>query len=154
MSGQQVFKNIVWRIGALSPTSVLASERFRHLDNPTRQGEDQSLADRSFQIYFDSSERVETYSDLAHRWNDVTYVMEFGYKAERLQGNFHQLLLDDRNDLLKLLRDPANYSGYSDDNSTDDIGLKNRVFDGDELEREGPTWIYRMRWIHKIEEAE
>ena len=155
MSLSEIYDNFVWRIESISPSNAQAREKFRHNDVPLYMTEEQSLADRLVSVYWESGDEVQEFSDLTRRWSDVDLTVEVAYDATRDLDKLHALMLSDRNQIIKDLRDPAKFVGYNSSNAVTDIGLKNRVFTGDELDRDRETkWILRQTWRCTIEEQE
>jgi hypothetical protein len=63
------------------------------------------------------------------------------------------MILQDRHDLIKALRDPSGYDGHDGDASAQ-FGLWSRVRRGDELTRDQNNFTLRQRWHCLVREEE
>jgi hypothetical protein len=67
----------------------------------------------------------------------------------------HHIVLQDRHDIIKQLRDDTKRRGYNADNTTTDVGLYQRRRNGDQLIKDDPKlWRLLMEWECKILESE
>lgn len=155
MSLGDVFQNFAWRIEAISPTAQAGIGPFRMVDPEIADVE--TLRHRSFALFWESSDEDAGPTDLYDRWAVHTFTLEVYYRAGD-QGipnsKAHTLILADRDDICRTLRDPDLWAGTSDAASSTEIGLKDRRRVGDELERDEDTYTYRATWECHVREVE
>ena len=151
-----VLNNFVYRIGAITPTAggkgFVYNARSTTLDPDASPG-----MVRSFGVYFNESEEAHDVEDITERWAQSTWTVEIAYpvKSERGDENLQSMILQDRHDIIKVLRTSNNKDGTSAAAPSATTGLIYRKFVGDELDREDPvTWIYTQTWACMIQEPE
>ena len=155
MSLAEIYQNFCWRIESITPASAISPANFRRNDHPLYMTDEQSPEDRIFVLYWDNGDEVEDFSDLNQRWSTVYFTLEVAYDATRDLDKLHTLMTSDRNQIIATLRDGSNFVGYDSGNTTTDVNLKGRWFDGDEFDRDRETmWILRQTWKCKIAETE
>lgn len=155
---QRLIGNFVWRLESLSPTA--AGLPFRVYD-PIKFGGDlgnETGNTRRFVVTWLEAEEdqdvTEGYSRTAYHYLEllVLYPTAIG-SHDAIQ----RMMLSDRHDIIKQLRNPALWVGYDADNPTTDLGLLNRWRVSDRLSFEGDDdqlWELRMRWRCQVTEVE
>ena len=155
MSLPKVYQNIIWRVEAIAPESVISPSLFRHNDQPLHMTDEQALKERMFSVEWDRGDAVLDFSDLNERWSPQFFIFEVSYDASRDLDKYHELMFSDRNQIHAALRNPANFVGYNDDNTEDDINLKGRWLDSEEQDSDRETMrIMRQTWRLIVAEDE
>lgn len=150
-----VRKNFVWRIEAVTPTETTLARRasFTEVDPLRIDPEQSSGYQRAFSVQWQGSEGDQL-DDLLLRQQSHMYAVEVYYSTKLKYDDLHDIILQDRHDITKTLRNPSNVIGYSDAQSSTDIGVGGRWFDSDEIVREDNLWTYRAMWRVTITETE
>lgn len=150
-------ENLRWRVEAITPTHTRPGRSFEHVD-PERHSPDASPICRWFTVRWTEEtpqESADDVTDLAERVAVHTFELRVEYNHEYSLSLRQEIMLRDRHDLVKALRDPALFIGYGPKNLTDDIGLWSRIVTGVQLEQEyedTDTMLYTVECI--IREAE
>ena len=151
----KVLINFQWRIEAIDATSTISGKRFFRFD-PRDLGRTESGGlERGFFVTWLGSEPQQAVTD---QWQWVCshrFMIEVMYAPIRGWQESHELVLSDRWDLIKALRDDSLYVGFSDDNSTTDLDLIDRYFEGDglDIEPDAEVFIYRQNWRCTVRET-
>jgi hypothetical protein len=130
----------------ITETSTVKVEQFTHVD-PLRVD---PMPVRGFAVAWMRSEEDLGLTDGA-TWRNAFH--EFSLDIWYPVGpaglkwlNAHEMIMQDRHDLLKQLEE-TNLKGYDASNTTTDIGLETRHRVGDELDRgTADVWVYRSIW--------
>ena len=153
-----VRKNFVWRMEGISPTSTLERDSFRWVDGERLEPE--QVANRSFTVRWGGSEEENlirgngfTY-DPSYRVADHRFMLDIYYRGggKLKDSTLHDLILQDRHDIIVELYN-KNLVGYDADNTSDQLGLHDRIRESDEIVAEGAAWIYRSVWRCQIMEG-
>ncbi|MEE9366924.1 MAG: hypothetical protein V3W44_09580 [Dehalococcoidales bacterium] len=65
-----------------------------------------------------------------------------------------KMVMQDRHVIIKQLRDDAKWIGFNADNTGTDIGLHKRWPEGEEIETDDGSLIFRSKWACKVYEVE
>lgn len=157
-NAHNALENLVWRMESISPTDTTSANKFRFVDIERLDPDEMPHAMRLFAVRWQGSAPDFGPTDLYDRWADHTFDIEVyypvgpgGMSTRKLQ----KMLLRDRHDIAKALRDPSKFVGYDASNTSTDVGIKNRVMIGDALDRNNPAvWTYRASWRLTIQEVE
>lgn len=157
-TAQLVFENFIWRIESKTPTDTsVLTEGFLYSSGYKVPEETRP---RSFSVLWNSSGEDAMaggdpiVEDLSGRIADHQYTVEVYYRAEFGDRDLQKVILLDRHDIAKQLRDPALFVGYDDDNSSASLGVCDRKRVSDEIERGEVVWTYRSVWALIISEDE
>lgn len=124
----RVLDNYNWRMEAVSPRSTIGIESFRAIDPlGVEPGESDGLT-RCFWVEWLGSGPGHTTEDSIMRVADHAIVVSVVYSHDYRWQDRHKLMVSDRHDILKALRDDSKWVGYSDTNSSTDIKLKDRQY--------------------------
>ena len=151
----KVRRNFAWRVESIATTSDICGRRFFEVD-PRDLGRTESGGlERGFFVTWLSSEPQQAVTD---QWQWVTnnrFAVEVLYTPVRGWTDSHDLVLSDRWDLIRTLRDDTLYVGTSDTDSTSDLDLIERWFEGDEfiIEPDSEVFVYRQTWRCTIRET-
>lgn len=156
MSAWLSWLNAKWRVEAITPSeTAIVNEPFKYFD--AERLDPETLRHRSFTLLWQASEPDVEPTDLFDRWSPHTVTLEVYYRAG-VAGlgaeDAHKVMLEDRDDLLTVLRDPKLWAGFSADDPDTATGLQDRIRVGDEIERAPDVWVYRSVWRCKIREIE
>lgn len=153
---QHVVENFVWRLQALVMTDATSGRKLRLNDRPLATSADLSSGmTRTFILYWDGASPSLEPTDMFARWADHTFTLEVAYSTSPALDALLKLILRDRHDITKALRDHALWTGYDDDNSATEIGLEERKLLRDVLDRSSSvTWYLRQTWECRIQENE
>jgi hypothetical protein len=149
-----VLKNFRWRIENITPTYSRVRKGFRWMD-PNRLDSDISsgLGERMFFVEWEGSGPDIGITDEVTREAVHRFVVTVGYTTDYELEKLQTIILQDRHDLIGVLRDSDNYDGYSAKNTTTDIGLHARERAGDEIIKETDrNWLLRIEFNCDIEE--
>ncbi len=155
----RLVQNVAWNLETLSPTeSSLYSDAFERIDR--FQVTPETARSRTFSVLWQDSDPPdpEGVQDIAERWAEHGLQLEVYYRVGQSGLGWEDaqlVILQDRHDIIKSLRDTANFDGYDPDNTSTDIGLVSRNVAEDvlDIENEG-LWILRQRWRCCVREAE
>tara|TARA_Y100000310_G_scaffold295741_1_gene327373 strand:- start:134 stop:601 length:468 start_codon:yes stop_codon:yes gene_type:complete len=153
MSLGQIYQNIIWRVEAITPSFTISPSKFRHNDQPLHMTDEQALKERMFSVEWDRGDPVTDFSDLNDRWSPQFFIFEISYDASRDLDKYHELMFSDRDQIHSAMRNPDNFMGYNDDNSTADIGIKGRWLDSEEQDSDRET-MRIMRQIYRLTVSE
>lgn len=123
-----VLRNFRWRIEQTTPTSNISDRPFRWLDTEIVDPEDSPLT-RTFTVMWQEDEPPEIGSsviDVTERESNHSFLVAVNYPHEYKLYDRQQMMLLDRHDLIKTLRDDRLYFGYSQNHPNDDLRLWNR----------------------------
>ena len=156
MSVNQVYQNFIWRIENTIPDYSVTRNKFRQIERPIDYSADRSKGmTRTFSVSWGGSDIDLDMTDITQRTADHQFTIEIYYSADYPMDVLHRLVLDDRDKLIKILRDTDYYVGYNDSNGDTDIGLLYRIRTSDELvEASDVTFMLRMSWTCTILETE
>jgi len=120
----RVLHNFRWRIEGTAPTHQRPRKPFRWMDL-AQMDMDNHPALRLFQVRWLSEGRDDgdSVTDLAERRALHRYAIEVYYAADYDLATIQEIVLQDRHDLLKTLRDPRLFVGTGSGDSTSDVGL-------------------------------
>ena len=150
-----VFQNFIYRIESITPTSTICGKNFYRLDTKQIAIDESSGLERSFIISWLGSGDDDIPTDQDIRVSEHKFLVQVVYWPGRGWETAHELILQDRHDLIKCLRDDAKFCGYDAEHSTDALRLFGRVRDSDEIDMSDPdVWVLRMIWKCYIADEE
>lgn len=151
----KVLRNFAWRISSITPTSTICGKRFFEFDPRDIGRTESGGTERGFFVTWGGSEPQQAVTDQWQWVTDSQVIVEVMYSPTRGWTDSHELVLNDRWDLIKTLRDDSLYVGYSDDATTDDLNLIERWFVGDDyvVEPDAEVFIYRQTWRVTVRET-
>jgi hypothetical protein len=151
----RVIENFYWRINGLTPTDQYKRTKFRPY-NPLNEDVPENTGGlRQYYVEWMGSDEDTGATDMDNReaWHTIRVYVE--YPAVLRFRELESMILQDRQDLIKELRDIANRDGYSDDFSSTNIGLIRRLRFGDELDKSNESiWRLATEWRCFIRESE
>lgn len=151
----KILQNFVWRIEQIAPTSTLETKLFRSFDPWKLKGQESSGLQRGFFVTWAGSEADLDVQDGATRTAKHRIAVSVIYAPQVPYLQVQQLVVLDRHDLLKQLRNPDSWKGYSDSNPTDELGLNSRFRTEDSLDAEDRQgWVYQSTWECTVYEVE
>ena len=154
----RVRQNIEYWLGQITPTlsNTRTHPKFRTYEPTKGTPGNEDGAARLFTVAWlgsveDDEATADDFRTAIHRYEiDVLYPEAVG-----LHGDFQDLVTLDRHDLIKQLRRTVTWDGYNASNTTTNIGLEDRVREGDELIEVAPqVFALRMVWLHRVKEDE
>jgi hypothetical protein len=150
----RILQNFQWRIATTTPTA--GGRPFRLVDPLADEIENTTGSLRKFYVAWSGSEEDLDLTDGYDRQAEHAISTVFHYPDATFEnyGNLRDLVLQDRHDLIKTLRNNDNRLGYDADNTTDAIGLWHRVRADDELDTGDAVWILTINWTCTISEVE
>jgi hypothetical protein len=145
--------NTVWRLEAKTPSDLRTTRRkFRYNPRPVKDDPDKASGTiRSFIIRWMGSGQPKTPTDGYDRVSDHIIEIDYSYPADFAYDDLAKLLQQDDHDTVNTLRHPNSWTGWSNANSTDDIGLwhrwhvSTRVTYGPVTHHMVQTWTYMIR---------
>jgi len=153
----RVLLNCAWRTAAVVPTNTTSPLRFEEYDPiVVPDPPDTSGFTRKFYWqWISSDEDVET-TDYTRREAHHLLRLVVEYPLRYPWTAMQAMIVQDRHDLAKALRDQRNRLGYDDDHTTTDIGLYIRKRAGDKIDRNDHPrfWHYVADWRCKVREDE
>lgn len=151
----KIFQNFIYRIEAITPTSNICGKNFNRLDPKQIALNESAGLERNFVITYLGSDSDDTPTDEAIRTAEHKFLVQVLYNPGRGWEVAHELILNDRHDLIKALRDDAKFDGYDSSHTTDAIRLHGRIRENDEIDMSDPdVWVYRAIWKCYITEEE
>lgn len=158
-SAHLVLDNFYWRIETITPTNLTDCRNYyREIDGNTIKQDfpDGTAGIRRFFVEWTDSDSDVDATDHDNREAHHNFIVTVCYPGSSLPWRrLHKLILQDRHDLIKQLRDDDNKVGYNASNTTTDIGLMHRFRGGDELiKEEDEIWRLRIQFRCLIEENE
>lgn len=147
-----VARNFRWRLERMSPTAS-SRNRFKWQD---RIDPDQSPGTiRAFNVTWLGSESAHEVEDKTGQCKAHKFQLDVAYPRDTLDPEpLQNMMLQDRFDAIKDLRDSAYWTGHADDSSAD-LGLYDREFERDERLDVSPyTTLWRSVWRCLIWEDE
>ena len=153
-NAHNIIKNFNYQIESITPTNQKKKNSFRHY-NPYASDPSKS-AFRRFFVQWHGSDPDYAATDLDHREAPHQLRLHVDYPTTIDSDDLEEMILQDRHDLIKKLRDSTSYVGISKDNTTAATGLMRRLRIGDATEREQFPGVVRLMidWECKIEESE
>ncbi len=146
--------NFVYQMEQIDPTSTLSHNRFTNID-PTYSTQVDNSASRLFYIeWTDSDGEIDagtTDSDRREAFHN--YLIHIFYPVSGNYSDMHNLILQDRHDIVKRIRRKEFAAGVSGD-ATLDTGIYHRSRVGDELRKENDVWELVIKFRCKIMESE
>jgi hypothetical protein len=119
-------RNLKWRIESTAPTHQHPRRPFRWAD-PRRVGPADQPAVRLFHVrWLGEEDAGDSVTDAVERRALHRYEVVVDYAADYGWLTLMDVVLQDRHDLIKTLRDPRQYVGTSATDATADIGLQSR----------------------------
>lgn len=151
-----VLQNFYWRLESIAPTNPITGRGFVRYDPHLLDADVSSGLIRAFTVSWDSADSFQDVTDIEDRVAQHIYTVEVVYPIEKFKhAELQYILLQDRHDIIKVLRDSALFIGHDHLNSTTNIGLWSRFLITDELRRPVPTtWALTQRWRCDIKESE
>lgn len=151
-----VLKNICWTIESITPTHSRPDKNFRWFDRTSFDPESSAGIVRLFSVLWQNQSEELGITDTEDREANHTYVISVAYPPDGYRLSLLQeIILQDRHDIIKALRDPNSWDGYNSKNTTTDIGLYNREFKSAEMiEVNDSVWELRLTVICTIKEGE
>ena len=154
-SAHYVYSNFVWRLETLTPTGTVGNLRSRFVSyDPLRDDAAAMPSSRNFTVSWTGSAIDESPTDLYDRVAEHSYEIEIHYDPTLKWQTLQEIILQDRHDISKRLRDPAYFVGYDASHSSTEIYLKNRIRTGDSLVRDATLVTLRQQYRCMIWETE
>jgi hypothetical protein len=153
----RILDNFYWRIEAIDPTSDLcARDRFFRIDPTQLHTAESAGLERGFYILRTTSGADEAVTDQYQRVASHRFDLVVCYAATHGIEEAQRLMCQDRNDLIDCLRDDQKYIGFSDEDTTLEMGLIDRIRTSDEflMDIDSPVFTMRMTWECRIREVE
>jgi len=155
MSLANVYKNFLYRIASITPTNKTVGKGYRFVSPRDFDPDEAQGVARTFTVYWDGSDEDVEPTDITERIAPHSFTLEVAYSTSFPVDTLHQIILDDRDDLITKLRDTDSYTGISVSNPATDVGLWARVRARDDIDRGGThTWYLRQTWTCTVREAE
>lgn len=155
MSTADAYRNLLWRMESITPTDTDPARGFLFYSPRDFNPETARGTVRSFTLFWDGSDPDDEPTDITERVADHQFTVEVAYSTDYPLDKLNELVLSDRNDILKTLRDTDGFVGVSDAQPTKATGIWSRVRTRDELDRGNSNiWYLRIVWRCKIQEAE
>lgn len=154
-SAHRLIGNIAYWASRLVPTNTTVRNRFEEYDPLRGQAADGTGGLRKFYVEWRASEEDVGASDADNReaWHNVWLHVE--YPTALTFTDLQILVLQDRHDLIKQLRDATTRVGYDASHAATDIGLIRRIVAGVELNRQEPgKWRLTLALRNFMREAE
>ena len=148
-----VIDNFRYRLETLTPTA--GGRPFRFADPFADEIGNQSGSKRRFFVAWTGSGPDTDLTDMRERTAEHDYVLTVFYPTAN--QNFHELtklVLQDRHDIVDLLRDPTSWVGTDADNTTTALGIYHRMRSGDELTLDDDVWSLEISWTITLNEVE
>lgn len=151
-----VYKNFVWRIENLSPTNQTVGKKFLSSNFDRVSPGQSSGTTRNFNLSWNGSASPGLVEDWSERIAQHSFTLWVAYSTDyKNQSDLFGIILQDRHDLIKELRDSDHWLGYSADYSTTNIGLFNRYFQRDSIDASNEvTWYLKQEYQCDILEGE
>lgn len=151
----KVLLNFQWRISSIAPTSTICGKGFFLKDPRDLANGESTGLERGFQVTWAGSEPQQAVTD---QWQWVCnhrFIVEVLYSPTRGWQESHELVLSDRWDLIKALRDDALFVGYDADNAATDLDVIDRWFEGDDfaVDPDASVFIYSQIWRATVRET-
>lgn len=158
-TADKVLQNFKWRIETITLAHVRPGRnKLRWLGK--RVDPDVSTGtERAFNVFWagQTEPDEENVRDINERIDRHRFRVEVYYPADAIELlELQIMILKDRHDIYKQLRNMDNRLGYNASNTSENIGLWAREIDEDwELDDESDiTWILRSTWYSDIRESE
>lgn len=148
--------NFEYHISSIVPTNTTVKNRFESYDPMKDNVPDSSAGCRKFYVEYMSSESEGGATDIVSReaWHTVNvhieYPCRFGFNDTQI------MILQDRHQVIKKLRDTTSWVGYRDLTGTDataNIGLIHRLSAGTALTKISPE-LWRLTYQFKCYQLE
>lgn len=151
----RVLRNFSWRVRSIAPTHQRPGKRFAWYD-PRRLDSDASPVCRLFNVrWLGDDDDGSSVTDMVERRALHRYRLDVLYPDEHESMLQQEIILQDRHDLIKALRDDRLWVGTSADDPAADIGLQSRRNLPSELiDDDTSTSTLRMVWECEIWETE
>lgn len=163
-SANLVRDNFAWRIESITPTATEAflPPRFAEIDVNKVDVEQASGLARKFTLQWRGSDEdndalgSRIADDESQRLAAHTWIVAIYYPIDKVDAaRLERVILQDRHDVLKLLRSPASFAGYSAAQPSASVGIYNRIRIQDEIDRDSErVWSLRTTWRTLINETE
>ncbi len=143
--------NFVYQMKQIVPTNTYIRNYFTYID-PTF-GEVDAIP-RLFSIEWSDSDNDldATDSDYREAWHN--YLLRIYYPITHNNLEMHDIILQDRHDIIKRLR-RKEFAVGTDDSATEDTGLFHRHRIGDEINKDDEElWVLTIKWRCKVQESE
>lgn len=148
----RVHQNIAWRIAAITPTCARVGKGFVHLLR--LKAEESGGASRGFTVRRSGRGKPLEPTCLYSRWAEHSYRVDVHYSGEYAADAVDEISTQDAHDIVKALRDTASWVGYDSSHTTDDIGIRDRDIEKDELLEQADHWILRLTIRCMVREVE
>lgn len=147
--------NFIYWIEQTTPTCQFHRNPFRVFDDTYTEPELGDGFVRRFIVDWRDSDNDIDATDHSNREALHNVMLTVFYPVVLRKAEMYEMVLQDRHDLIKVLRCKDSAVGYSEDNPTDEIGLYNRYRIGDELDKEEQRlWFITTNWQCKMREVE
>ena len=144
-NADRVLSNFRWRVESISPTHQRPRKPFRWLDLATVDADRHPVA-RVFQVrWLREDDTGDSVTDLVERRALHRYVLEVAYATDYDLVTLQEIILQDRHDIIKALRDPRLFVGTSSSDASADIGLQARRHIDARLEMMADTKMATLR---------
>jgi len=148
-----VYQNFVWRMESITPTCTKSAESFQRMDPQITDPSESTALTRSFSVAYDGSGRAGELEDLWARMGNHTFILEVNY-VDLSWADLQEIVIQDRGDTIKTLRDPASWVGTSAAASDTQIGLFDRQYVRNEVINQGSFWTNRFEFACTVREVE
>lgn len=152
-----VLRNFRWRVESTAPTHQRPLKPFRWID-PRRVDSDGSPTTRLFHVQWldGDDDRDASVTDMVERRAVHRFQLDVLYPREYESMLLQEIVLQDRHDIIKALRDDRLWVGTSAADPLSDIGLKSRTLGSptEMVDGETNTPTLRMIWECEIWETE
>jgi cytochrome oxidase Cu insertion factor (SCO1/SenC/PrrC family) len=152
----RVYDGFIWRMETITPTNDDVRQKFVAFDPAKETPSNASGWFRKFYIDWRDSKGDFAATNVVQRESIHYFLITIYYPVVRSEwARMHHIVLQDRHDIIKQLRDDTKRRGYNADNTTTDVGLYQRRRNGDQLIKDDPKlWRLLMEWECKILESE
>ena len=151
-----IYHNFIYQIESITPTSNIVRKGFHFNNDPERLSANQSSGMvRSFEVHWLGSDEDDEVTDITERIADHKFTVTIAYPVDYKLKDLYSMILQDRSDITKRLRDSTYRVGYSATNPTTDIGLWARIRESDSIDKsDDNVWYLKMEFTCKIIESE
>lgn len=130
------YQNLKWTVEAISPTVSQHGIRnnFYSVEN------DEPGTSRAFRIFLGSGGSGNEISNQKYRYTDYLFSIQVYYEYLPKRDMNMVIILNDLHDITWAIESESSWVGYSDDNPTNSINLRNRTIQGSSI-TEGKDFI-------------
>lgn len=148
-------KNFIYWIEQIQPTCDFHRNTFRVFDDTYQEPELGDGFMRRFTVDWRDSDGDINATDHSNREAMHNVLVVVYYPVSLRKSDLYDVMLQDRHDMIKVLRCKSSAVGYDEDHPTEEIGIYNRYRVGDELDRtDDRLWFVTYNWQCKMREVE